>query len=80
MLGLIVTGGIGINVKIIHSGLAKSGFTPKNLTSSSLIFSSLALTSIGLNLTSFSIKVVGFSTLTLNCFASQCGHFLTILK
>src|SRR3989344_5049108 len=80
ILGLIVTGGTGNIFNIIHSGLANLESNPKNATSESLIFSSLALISIGLNLLSSSKYVVGFSIFTENCFAPQCGHFLTFLK
>ena len=78
--GLIVTDGIGITVRIVHSGLNATGFTPKIFRSSFGIFSSLILVSIGDIFFSSSMNVVGFSSIILNCFALQYGHWLTVFN
>ena len=78
--GLMVTGGIAITVRTIHSGLAYSGLMPKTSQSSSVTFSSLVLISIGLMRFSFSRNVVGLSSVILYCFDLQYGHLFTVLR
>src|SRR3989338_4892318 len=76
MLGLMVTGGMGRRGRMVHSGRAYSGLSPRRRTSSLDTLLSHSRTSMGLSLLSFSMKVVGFSILMGFCFSPQCGHFL----
>ena len=71
MDGRTVTGGTGKAVKIIHSGLETSGFSPMGTRSSFGMRSSLSLTSLGVSLCPSSLKVEGLSSVILSCSALQ---------
>ena len=85
--GRIVTGGTGRTVRIVHSGRATSGLTPRARRSSSGIFSRRARMSAGVSLCSIfrpsstktSEKVVGFSKLILSCCSPQWGQTRSFL-